>query len=329
LLRASVISSYYYCLFFHFSAYTNKKQQAAATDQKMAFRRHFQYSHLLFTSAAIITLMIMLSTTSCFSVLAFTSSSVGRTTTERYLLLENNNEHISSLDQKQQIEGSSSTPESSETSRRTFFSSFLATNAALAAAAGAVSGGSLSPPPSANAIGPVKVPLTPTGYVAAPCPKSKPMPGQMAMRGMRALCVTVDATIDEPSPKPLDKVGVYGIITDKGTGDSVLANNPDLSTDAGQFAMVEAVQPQDRKLQFEFIAAVPMETDLSQFENGIGPLNFKGLRLVSFPGGQQYGAISPCEMNEFSEECEAWEEENGPYKKAEFMVKSNSRTKGR
>ena len=72
-----------------------------------------------------------------------------------------------------------------------------------------------------------------------------------------------------------------------------------------------------------------MEKDLSQYEDGIGPLSFKSLRVISFPGGQQYGAISPCEMNEFSEECSAWEEENGPYEKGDFMVKSNARTKGR
>jgi hypothetical protein len=38
-----------------------------------------------------------------------------------------------------------------------------------------------------------------------------------------------------------------------------LANNPDLSTDAGQFAMIESVKPTDKKIQFEFIAAVPRE----------------------------------------------------------------------
>ncbi len=43
----------------------------------------------------------------------------------------------------------------------------------------------------------------------------------------------------------------------------------------------------------------------------------------------EFGAISPCEMNEFSDECEAWEAENGPYEKGKFMVKSNARTKGR
>lgn len=30
-----------------------------------------------------------------------------------------------------------------------------------------------------------------------------------------------------------------------------------------------------------------------------------------------------------SDECEAWEAENGPYEKGNFMVKSNARTKGR
>jgi hypothetical protein len=37
---------------------------------------------------------------------------------------------------------------------------------------------------------------------------------------------------------------------------------------------------------------------------------------------------SPCEMNEFSVECEEWEEINGPYSKGKYMMKSNARTKG-
>ena len=127
----------------------------------------------------------------------------------------------------------------------------------------------------------------------------------------------------------LDKVGVYGYVTDAVTAESVLANNPDSGTDAGQFAMIPAISPTDKKLEFEFIAAVPMEKDITQFEDGIGPLSFKSLRVISFPGGQQYGAISPCEMNEFSDECDAWEAENGPYEKADYMTKSNPRTKGR
>ncbi len=93
--------------------------------------------------------------------------------------------------------------------------------------------------------------------------------------------------------------------------------------------MVDIVKPSDKRIQFEFIAAVPREMDTSKYETGIAPLDFASLRVISFPGGQQYGAINPCEMNEFSDECEAWETENGPYKKGEYMVKSNPRTMGR
>ena len=64
----------------------------------------------------------------------------------------------------------------------------------------------------------------------------------------------------QQSPKDLEKVGVYGFVTYDDSGESVLANNPDLSTDAGQFAMIEAVSPSDKKLRFEFIAAIPKET---------------------------------------------------------------------
>jgi len=184
-------------------------------------------------------------------------------------------------------------------------------------------------PQSAEAIGPVKVTLINPVYSAQPCPPNKPIPGEKAMKGLRGLCVSVKADLESQSPKDLEKVGVYGYVTDGDSGDSVLANNPDLSTDAGQFAMIESVTTKDQKVEFEFIAAIPKERDIAAFDNGIGPLTFKSLRIISFPGGQQYGAVNPCEMNEFSDECEAWEAENGPYEKGNFMVNSNPRTKGR
>lgn len=207
----------------------------------------------------------------------------------------------------------------SSVDRRDFLVQVIATSAAAV----------VFSPQASQAIGPVRVTLKPTSYVAKTCPPNKPIPGEKAMLGMRGLCVTVQATIVDPVPKDLDKVGVYGFITDGDTGDSVLANNPDLSTDAGQFSIIEKVRTTDKTIEFEFIAAVPREKDLTQYENGIGPLKFESLRLVSFPGGQQYGEINPCEMNEFSSECEEWEEENGPYTKGKFMMESNSRTKGR
>eukprot|EP00980_Cylindrotheca_fusiformis_P008837 scaffold1888_cov120-Cylindrotheca_fusiformis.AAC.7 len=190
----------------------------------------------------------------------------------------------------------------------------------------------------ASAIGPVKIDLLHPTYSAVPCPRDKPIPGEKAMKGMKGLCVTVDVDLDKSPEKDLEKVGVYGFITDKGTGESVLANNPDLSTDAGQFAIVPEIKSSDKKIQFEFIAAVPREMDTTQYSNGIAPLDFSSLRVVSFPGGlltafsppqQQYGAINPCEMDEFSDECEEWEKENGAYVKGDYMVKSNRRTMGR
>lgn len=187
----------------------------------------------------------------------------------------------------------------------------------------------LTQPQPANAVGPVKIDLKNPTYSARICPKDKPIPGEKAMKGMKGICVTVQADLADASPKDLEKVGVYGFVTDAESGNSVLANNPDLSTDAGQFAMVETITPKTKSIEFEFVAAVPMEKDTTLEENGIGELDFGSLRVISFPGGQQYGAINPCEMNEFSAECDDWEAENGPYKKAEFMVKSNSRTKGR
>lgn len=209
----------------------------------------------------------------------------------------------------------------SSSSRR----SFINKAAALASVTTLVS--TAGPGPAA-AIGPVRVDLINPVYSAAPCPKNRPIPGEKAMKGMRGLCVTVEAELKAPAPKNLEDVGVYGFVTDTIAGDSVLANNPDLSTDAGQFAIIPTITPQTTKVTFDFVAAVPMEKDIN-FENGIGDLTFRSLRMISFPGGQQYGGVSPCEMNEFSNECEAWEEENGPYVRKKYMVKGNERTKGR
>jgi hypothetical protein len=187
----------------------------------------------------------------------------------------------------------------------------------------------LPPPPASAGVGPVKVPLSVLSYSAVVCPAEKPIPGEKAMKGMLGMCVTVKASVDAPPSKPLSKVGVYGFVTDAVTSESVLANNPDLSTDAGQFTIIEDVAVTDREVTFEFIAAVPKTVDVASYAKGIQDLAFKSLRLVSYPGGQQYGEVSPCEMNEFSSECEQWEERNGEYKKEAFMMDSNKRTKGR
>jgi len=160
--------------------------------------------------------------------------------------------------------------ENNEISRRGLFTKTVSTAFTAASVAGILnSGGVVAPhsslsssllqPEPASAIGPVKINLLNPTYTAIPCPKDRPIPGEKAMKGMRGLCVTVDVDLEDKPERPLDKIGVYGYITDKGTGESVLANNPDGGTDAGQFAMIEKIETSDQKVQFEFIAAVPSE----------------------------------------------------------------------
>jgi hypothetical protein len=146
-----------------------------------------------------------------------------------------------------------------EISRRTVFSKTAQTVATAVATTASVAVVVVAEPKSVNAIGPVKINLLNPTYTAIPCPKDRPIPGEKAMKGMRGLCVTVSVELDELPKDPLEKVGVYGYVTDTGTGESVLANNPDGGTDSGQFAMIESITTTDKKIQFEFIAAVPSE----------------------------------------------------------------------
>ena len=138
-------------------------------------------------------------------------------------------------------------PSPSASSRRSFLATTTSTAAILA-------GASTQTQP-ARAVGPIRIDLKNPTYTAVPCPKDKPIPGQMAMRGLKGMCVTVQADLSEAAPKNLEKIGVYGFVTDEG-GESVLANNPDLSTDAGQFTLIELISPQDKKVEFEFVAAI-------------------------------------------------------------------------
>jgi hypothetical protein len=159
----------------------------------------------------------------------------------------------------------SSQQSTSELSRRRVFDNVMTT----ATSAVLMSTVSISAPHPANAVGPTKINLLNPTYTATPCPKDKPIPGEKAMKGMKGLCVTVKVDLEGQPEKELEKAGIYGFVTDKGTGESVLANNPDLSTDAGQFAMIESVKPTDKAIEFEFIAAVPREMVSTSTKSGL------------------------------------------------------------
>jgi len=65
-----------------------------------------------------------------------------------------------------------------------------------------------SVPPSV-AVGPTKILLSNFRYSAKPCPKDKPIPGEKAMKGMRGLCVSVTADLQESPEKVCTYIPLY------------------------------------------------------------------------------------------------------------------------
>lgn len=80
----------------------------------------------------------------------------------------------------------------SNSNRRGFFKIVGAAGAAAVVTAA---------PNKAEAIGPVKLKLKVNSYSAKICPPDRPIPGEKAMKGMKGLCVTVNADVQDVSPK--------------------------------------------------------------------------------------------------------------------------------
>lgn len=107
----------------------------------------------------------------------------------------------SSLPSSTCLEMSDSPSTEASSSRR----SFIGQSAALTL--GALTASTLTPTVGgpAQAVGPVKILLENPVYKAAPCPPSRPIPGEKAMKGMRGLCVTVKADLDGAPDKVRDE----------------------------------------------------------------------------------------------------------------------------
>jgi hypothetical protein len=91
-------------------------------------------------------------------------------------------------------------------------------------------------PVPANAFGPQDVDLKIVSYKQVElCDGKKPiMPGQKAAEGLFPVCIEVDADVTNPGKTELKDVSVYGFIKEDAAGNSVLVNNPDFRSDAGQ-----------------------------------------------------------------------------------------------
>lgn len=155
--------------------------------------------------------------------------------------------------------------------------------------------------PSLNpafAFGPVEIPLKVIKYSEVKtglCNGQKiTMPGQKAMEGLFPSCIEVEATVSNPSKDTLKDVSVYGFVKENIAGNSVLPNNPDFKSDAGQYAMIKSVDPGQSTVAFQFVVAIQENTLKGE---ALPPLEFMKTKAISFPGGNKFQPLSDCEMD--------------------------------
>ncbi|CAM9817736.1 unnamed protein product, partial [Scytosiphon promiscuus] len=104
---------------------------------------------------------------------------------------------------------------------------------AVAAAVAATTLASVANPEEAVAFGPIKMELTEPEYASVVCPPKTQVPGEKAGAGLKPVCVKVTVAANNPSPKEVIDAAVFGFVYDE-EGTSVVANNPDGASDAGQ-----------------------------------------------------------------------------------------------
>ena len=151
---------------------------------------------------------------------------------------------------------------------------------------------------SAHAFGPVEIPLqvrtfkqTTDGLCNG---QTITMPGQKAMEGLFPACIEVEASVKNPSDKTLKDVSVYGFVKENIAGNSVLPNNPDFKSDAGQYAMIKSVPPGQTDVRFQFVIAIQQDTKKGE---ALPPLEFMKTKAISFPGGDKFQPLTDCEMD--------------------------------
>lgn len=126
------------------------------------------------------------------------------------------------------------------------------------------------------------------------------MPGQKAMEGLFPVCIEVEADALNPKNVELKDVSVYGFVKDDDAGNSVLPNNPDFKSDAGQYAMIKTLPPGPSHIKYQFVAAVATDPKVQPLPK----LTFLKNKAVSFPGGDRFKPLSECEIDPHSESCE-------------------------
>jgi hypothetical protein len=164
----------------------------------------------------------------------------------------------------------------------------------------AVAGVALAPNP-AESIGPINVELVVKRYTEVDCPPELAAGriggalGAAASKGVKQRCIRVEVTGVNPGKATLIDSAVFGrVFNDQ--GNSIVANNQDGRTDAGQFAMIPKIVPGQSDFDFIFVSTDSRGT---QF----GTLKFESLKAISYPGGERYKVYNPCEQNPAMEGC--------------------------
>ncbi|CAN0503051.1 unnamed protein product, partial [Ectocarpus sp. 8 AP-2014] len=98
------------------------------------------------------------------------------------------------------------------------------------------------------------------------------VPGEKAGAGLKPVCVKVTVTANNPSPKEVVDAAVFGFVFDEDST-SVVANNPDGASDAGQFAIIDKIPKGSSRVSFQFVAAIEPDEDFS-----LKKLKFKSLK---------------------------------------------------
>jgi len=136
--------------------------------------------------------------------------------------------------------------------------------------------------------------------------------------GIAQKCVEVKAQVTNPRKTAVKDAGVFGLVSEKATGMSVLGNGQDGKNDAGQFAMIPTIPPGESTATFIFVSQQAddcvttrakvdgklVETKCPvQGSKPLVPLTFEKMKAIAYPGGERYKLYDECEQNEFAEGC--------------------------
>ena len=170
---------------------------------------------------------------------------------------------------------------------------FVDLRVTLAAAALA---SSLSFSAPALAVGPENIALSVKSYEEVTCPETLAQGraggslGAGASIGIAQKCVQVKAAAENNSDTAIPDAAVFGFVYNVQDGSSVVANNPDGRTDAGQFAMIDSVPKGKSEVDFIFVAQQNTDCRPTRKEKcpvqgtePLVPLRFQGIKARASP----------------------------------------------